>query len=68
MVQTPSLIIKLGRRPGSGGGMNEPRRIDVPAPVGNEVLRSPDASGVSGALISGALTSATLTAGGFYST
>lgn len=29
-IQTPSLIIKLARRPDSSGGCNIPRRADIP--------------------------------------
>lgn len=52
-LRTPSLIIKLGRRPDSSGGSNWPRRVDGPDP---DPLRSPTAVfGASGGLISGSL-------------
>lgn len=60
-VRTPSLIIKLGRRPVSSGGSNGPRRIDGPDP---DALRSPNTFfGAADALISGILAAA-----GSYST
>lgn len=61
-LQTPSLIIKLGRRPDSGGGSNVPRRSVEPDP---DALRSPAASD---AFTSDALISGTLAPAGFYLT
>lgn len=64
-VRTPSLIIKLGRRPDSAGGSNWPRRNDGPDP---DPLRSSTAVfGASGGLTSGTLTADALAAAGSYS-
>lgn len=62
-------MIKLGRRPGSSGGINEPRRLDGPDGA-NELLRSPNGlfsriTSIFGAS-TGALISGTLTAGTSY--
>lgn len=59
MVQTPSLIIKLGRRPNSsGGGINELRRFDGPE---SDDLRTPSTFfDASGAFFSGILADAEL--------
>lgn len=65
-------MIKLGRRPGSSGGINEPRRLDGPEPGANELFRS--ANGLFSRITSifgastGALISGTLTAGTSYIT
>lgn len=61
---TSSLMMRLGRRPCSSGGMRDPRRLDVPDPGAREpFLESPvgvfsrmtSIFGASGALISGTL-------------
>lgn len=63
-------MIKLGRRPGSSGGINEPRRLDGPDEGANDGLRSPNGlfsrtTSIFGAS-TGALISGTLTAGTSY--
>lgn len=58
-------MIKLGRRPGASGGINEPRRLDGPEPGANESFRIGLFSritsifGASGIMISGTLTAGT---------
>lgn len=61
-IHTSSLMIKLGRRLGSSGGINEPRRLDGPEAGANELFRSPNGlfsritsifGASTGALISG---------------
>lgn len=69
-IRTSSLMIKLGRRPGSSGGINDPRRLDGPELGANEPLRSLNGlfsrtTSIFGAS-TGALISGTLTAGTSY--
>lgn len=61
-------MIKLGRRPGSSGGINEPRRLDGPEPGANELLRSPNGlfSRITSICGASRLISGTLTAGISY--
>lgn len=65
---TSSLMIKLGRRPGSSGGIKEPRRLDGPEPGANDPFRSGAGlfsrmTSILGASTAGAWISGTITAG-----
>lgn len=62
-------MIKLGRRPGSSGGINEPRRLPGPELGANELFRLGLFSRITsilGASTAGALISGTLTDGTSY--
>lgn len=68
-IHTSSLMIKLGRRPGSSGGINEPRRLPGPELGANELFRLGLFSRITsilGASTAGALISGTLTDGTSY--
>lgn len=60
-LRTSSLIIKLGRRPPSSGGISEPRRDGGPELGAREALRSASRiTSILGASMVGALISGTL--------